>query len=120
MRNRKTFLAAAVVALVALSGAVRPAWAQAPLSEEQLLERIEKGGSAADYKALAAYYHGEAAATQKMATEHEAMAQRFANVGGKGDWATHCRSLVSYYQKEAAEYRMLAEMNDKEAAAAGN
>jgi len=85
----------------------------------QLLERIEKSGAASDHKALADFYLAEAAEAEAKASDHEMMAQRYSKVGGKADWATHCRNIVSYYKKVAGEYKMLADMHAKHAAELG-
>ena len=118
MRRRMVLASAVMLAVAGLlySGA---ALAQGTPSEEELVERIQKGGTAQDHEALAALYRAEADAADKQATDHESMAKRYASLGGKGDWATHCRNLTSYYRKAAAEYRTLAEMHTKEAAQGG-
>src|SRR5206468_5166967 len=84
--DRRRLMVLACVAGVALAAA-RPARlaAKGP-SEAELLKRIEKGGTAGDHEALAAYYGDQAKAAAKKASEHEAMADKYANVMGKTDW----------------------------------
>ena len=115
--SRRTRLAIlALVAGMALIGA-RPALvaAKGP-SEEELLGRIEKGGTSADHTALATYYHEQAKAAQKKGADHEAMASKYGAVMSKTDWPTHCRSLASYYRKLAEEYDAMAMMHESQAA----
>jgi len=114
--DRRRLMVLACVAGVALAAA-RPARlaAKGP-SEAELLKRIEKGGTAGDHEALAAYYGDQAKAAAKKASEHEAMADKYANVMGKTDWPTHCRSLASYYRKLAEEYDAMAKLHGAHAA----
>lgn len=113
-RAQLAFLA--LVAGMALIG-TRPAVvaAKGP-SEEQLLGRIEKGGTAADHTALATYYREQAKVAEKKGADHEAMASKYGAVMGKTDWPTHCRSLASYYRKLAEEYDAMATMHEGQAA----
>ena len=67
-------------------------------------------------KTIATYYGDQAKAAAKKATEHEAMAAKYANVMGKTDWPTHCRSLASYYRKLAEEYDAMAKLHGEHAA----
>src|SRR5437667_1718694 len=106
----------ACVAGVALAAARPARLAAKGLSEAELLKRIEKGGTAGDHEALAAYYGDQAKAAAKKASEHEAMADKYANVTGKTDWPTHCRSLGSYYRKLAEEYDAMAKLHGEHAA----
>ena len=108
-----------ILALVAIAvlAAGRPASvaAQEP-SEEELLEKVEKGGTPADHAALSAYYRNQAKAAATKATHHEAMARQYAPVMAKTDWVTHCRSLASYYRKLAEEYEAMAKLHEGHAA----
>ena len=113
-RARRTWLAVVVTGL-ALAVA-RPALvaAKGP-SEGELLSKIEKGGTANDHAALASFYRDQAKAAAQKATDHEAMAVRFAPAM-KTDWATHCRSLASYYRKLSEEYEAMAKLHEGHAA----
>ena len=113
--RRMRLLALAFVAAVAVVAAPSAVTAKAP-TEEELLKRIDKGGTAMDHEALAAYYGDQAKAAAKKASEHEAMADKYANVMGKTDWPTHCRSLASYYRKLAEEYDAMAKLHGEHAA----
>ncbi len=54
---------------------------------------------------------------KKKAQDHKVMAETYSKAfGGKADWATHCRSLVSYYEKAAKENEALAKLHEKMAA----
>ncbi len=90
--------------------------AEQTVTEEQLLEKIEKAGTARDHEALASFYGGQAQAAEEKAVEHETMAAKYANVVGKGDWPTHCRNLAAHYRKVASEYAALAKLHEGRAA----
>ena len=101
--------------LLALAPAAAVRGAGPSLTEEQLLEKIERGGTAEDHAALASYYRAQAKAMEEKAALHETMATKYATAG-KGDWPTHCRNLASYYGKLATEYEDLAKLHDARAA----
>ena len=65
--RRTRLLALAFVAAVAVVAAPSALTAKAP-TEEELLKRIDKGGTAMDHEALASYY-------RKLAEEYDAMAK---------------------------------------------
>src|SRR6266852_8395647 len=114
-RGRRKWLAVFVTGL-ALAVA-RPALvaAKGP-SEGELLSKIEKGGTANDHAALASFYRDQAKAAAQKATDHEAMADKYGSVMVKTDWATHCRSLASYYRKLSEEYEAMAKLHEGHAA----
>ena len=113
--RRMRLLALAFVAAVAVVAAPSAVTAKAP-TEEELLKRIDKGGTAMDHEALASYYRAQAKAAEKKGADHEAMADKYANVMVKTDWPTHCRSLASYYRKMAEEYEAMAKLHEQHAA----
>lgn len=116
-RDRTTRLAILVlIAGLAVAVAWRPSVAAGGPSEAELLRRIEKGGTAADHAALASYYSDQAKAAAQKATDHEAIAEKYGPVMGKTDWATHCRSLASYYRKLADDYEAMAKLHEGHAA----
>ena len=86
--------------------------ADQPLTDQQLMQMIEKATTADDHAALAAYYKAQAAAMDAKASDHDAMAQTYSALQGKADWPTHCRAVASYYRKLAAEFREMATMHE--------
>lgn len=108
-------LSALVVGLILTVARPDSVAAKGP-GEVELLKRIEKGGTAADHAALASYYSDQAKAAAQNATDHEAIAEQYGPVMGKTDWATHCRSLASYYRKLADDYEAMAKLHEGHAA----
>lgn len=101
--------------LIMVSGiAARSAGIQ---SADELMQKIEKAQTAQDHEELAAYYREQAASLKKKARDHKAWPETYSKAfAGKGDWATHCRSLISYYEKAAKENEALAKLHEKMAA----
>jgi hypothetical protein len=117
-RSMVRWLGAPALAAALLGGLLAsPAAAADPVTEEQLLERIEKAGTADDHAALAAYYREQAQAREARAAEHDEMAAKYASYKVKGDWATHCRNLAASARKEAEEFGRLAAMHEEHSAA---
>ena len=114
--RRARLVILALVAAMALAGGRPASVAAKGPSEEELLQKVEKGGTAADHAALGAYYRAQAKAAATKAADHEAMADKYAPVMAKTDWATHCRSLASYYRKLAEEYDAMAKLHGEHAA----
>ncbi len=103
-----------IVVIVTSSIAARPPGIQ---TSDPLMQKIEKAQTAQDHEEMAAYYREQANSLKKKAQDHKVMAETYAKAfGGKADWATHCRSLVSYYDRAARENEALAELHEKKAA----
>lgn len=86
-------------------------------SAEELMQKVEKAQTAQDHQELAAYYREQAGGLKKKAQDHKVMAETYSRaITGKGDWATHCRSLASYYERAAKENEALAKLHEKMAA----
>ena len=117
LRDRRTCLTISALVVGLMLAVARPdsVVAKGP-DEAALLKRIEKGGTAADHAALAAYYSNQAKAAAQKASDHEAIAEKYGPVMGKTDWATHCRSLASYYRKLADDYEAMAKLHEGHAA----
>jgi len=45
--------------------------------------------------------------------EHEAIAEKYKNVIGKGSLTTHCQTLSEYYEKAAEENETLAKEHEE-------
>lgn len=116
-RNRtKRMAILALMAGLAVAVARPTSVAAGGPSEAELLQKIEKGGTAADHAALASYYRNQAKAAATKATDHEAMVDKYGPVMGKTDWPTHCRALASYYRKLAEEYEAMVKLHEGHAA----
>lgn len=73
--------------------------------------------TAAEHGSLAARFRAEANVLRARVHEHETMAARYTEIGGKGDWATHCRNIAGYYRKLAEENEALAAEHESAAKA---
>lgn len=116
----KKTLAAAVsilLGIVAITGPHVAARSPGIQTTDELMGKIEKAQSAQDHEELAAYYKEQAESLKKKAQDHKVMADKYSKAfAGKGDWATHCRSLTSYYDRAAKENEALAKMHEDMAA----
>ena len=84
---------------------------------DELMQKIEKAQTPQDHDEIAAYYREQAESLKKKAQDHKVMAETYSKAfAGKADWATHCRSLASYYEKAAKENETLAKLHEKMAA----
>jgi hypothetical protein len=109
-RSNVAFLAA----LTLLAGFALPAMRAVAGEEVDIVKLIQNPKTAADHEAIAAYYDGEAAASQAKAELHEKMSETYKKAGGplaKTHLHEHCDSLVRIYQGAAKDYRALAEIH---------
>jgi hypothetical protein len=93
--------------------------AKEKISKRALQEMIAGAKSAADHKAIADYYHAEAAKAQAKAVEHDEMAGWYRKAGEgvkKTPYAPgtidHCERLVNDYKSTAADLTALAKEHE--------
>lgn len=116
---KKTLKAAASFLLGAMVITASTIAARSPgiQTHDELMQKIEKAQTAQDHEELSTYYREQAAFLKKKAQDHKVMAETYSRAFvGKGDWATHCRSLISYYERAAKENEALAKLHEKMAA----
>src|SRR5262245_35418406 len=97
--------------------------AKEKISKRALKEMIAGAKTAADHKAIADYYHAEAAKERAEAVEHEQMASWYRTAGEgtkKIPYAPgtidHCERLVKNYQETADHLAALAKEHEAMAA----
>ncbi len=92
--------------------------ADSPVTDDNLMERLDTAKTPADHQALAAYFHDKANAARRQVKTHQAM---LAGQIGKGHsaWHAHCSRLIKAYKEQAADYDALAAMQEKWAKQAG-
>lgn len=120
-RTKNTTLAAlSTVALALLLSAGWPALAAAEVTSDNLAEAVESAKTAADYEALAAYYHKQAAEQVARAEMHEKMMPRFQRFGRQGtNLSSHCKLIIADARKLAGQYEAMAKMYEQMAKEAG-
>lgn len=93
----------------------------APVTDDNVAERIAQAKTSADHEAIAEYYKAQAAVAAAKVKEHEAMLASYKNVAGTSleIMRNHCKGLIQSYGQEQREYEALAKEHEKLAQAAG-
>lgn len=94
------------------------------VTKRNLKQKIGSATTAADHKAIADYYHAQAAEARAKGNEHEQMALAYEKAGvgkyGKSPSVpfTHCQSLAQKYKSLAEDLTALAKEHETMAAKA--
>ena len=94
------------------------------VTAKNLKQKIVSAKTAADHKAIAAYYHSEAAKTEAEVTEHQEMAKAYQKTGfgtvaktpNAPGTIEHCNHLVKTYKDLAETLAMMAKEHEAMAA----
>lgn len=120
--NTLTFALISTAALALVLAAGWPSSAAGEITSDNVAEAVESAKTAADYKALAAYYRNEAAQQEAQAKMHEKMLPRFRDFGKPGastNLSNHCKLIIEDSRKLAGQYEAMAKMYDGMAQEAG-
>ena len=116
---------AVLMGIALIVGNVSTGQAKEKISKRALQEMIAGAKSAADHKAIADYYHAEAAKARAKAVEHDEMAGWYRKAGEgvkKTPFAPgtidHCERLVKDYKSIADDLTALAKEHEAMAAKA--
>jgi len=114
---------AVLMGIAVIAGNVSTGQAKEKVSKPALREMIAGAKSAADHKAIAAYYHAEAAKAGAKAVEHDEMAGWYRKAGEgvkKTPYAPgtidHCERLVKDYKSTSDHLTALAKEHEAMAA----
>lgn len=117
MNKTLTAVVSILLGVMAITASTIAARSPGIKTDDELMQKIEKAQTVQDHEELASYFKEQAASLKKKAQDHKVMAETYSRVFvGKGDWATHCRSLISYYERAAKENEALAKLHEKMAA----
>ena len=116
-------LALATILMPGLDG-IQAAAAAKAVTAKNLKQKIMSAKTAADHKAIAAYYLAEAAKAKVKITEHEEMLQAYKKAGfgtvsktlSAPGTIEHCNHLVKNYQDLAESLTMMAKEHEAMAA----
>lgn len=95
-----------------------------PVTARNLKQKIASAKTAAEHKAIAVYYRGEAASARAKVTEHQAMTEAYRKAGfgtvsktpNAPGTIEHCNHLVKTYQSLAESFEMMAKEHEAMAA----
>jgi hypothetical protein len=115
----RVFLAAAVILGSSLGYS-----AAVSVNAKNLKQKIATAKTAADHKAIAAYYQAEAAKAKAKVTEHQEMLEAYKKAGfgtvsktpNAPGTIEHCNHLIKNYQDLAESLTMMAKAHEEMAA----
>jgi hypothetical protein len=95
-----------------------------PANAKNLKQKIATAKTAADHKAIAAYYQAEAAKAKAKVTEHQEMLEAYKKAGfgtvsktpNAPGTIEHCNHLIKNYQDLAESLTMMAKAHEEMAA----
>ncbi|HSD10338.1 MAG TPA: hypothetical protein VLF14_05105 [Candidatus Binatia bacterium] len=102
---------------------VNPARAgAAEITAANVSQHIADAKTAADHKALAAYFRAEAAEQGERVKMHEAMLASYKKSGGKPylNMVDHCKALLAESRGLQKDYEKMAELHEELAKGAGS
>jgi len=119
-----SLVVALVATLVIGSTTGNAAAAVGPVTAKNLKQKITSATTAADHKAIAAYYRAEAAKAQSKVIEHQEMTEAYRKAGfgtvsktpNAPGTIEHCNHLVKTYQSLAESLEMMAKEHEAMAA----
>ena len=94
----------------------------AEITEANVSQHIADARTAADHKALAAYFRAEAAAQGERVKMHEAMLASYKKGGGKPylNMVDHCKALLAESRGLQKDYAKMADLHEEMAKGAGS
>ena len=119
-----SLVVALVATLVIGSTTGNAAAAVGPVTAKNLKQKITSATTAADHKAIAAYYRAEVAKAQSKVIEHQEMTEAYRKAGfgtvsktpNAPGTIEHCNHLVKTYQSLAESLEMMAKEHEAMAA----